>query len=103
MANTNDIGKIVSLIMENPHIIEEISALAKGGAEPATVSETPPTQSEEPTPTPIPTSAPVIVNDTKRARREGLISALRPYLSEERARAVDSMMQVASILELMRR
>ena len=107
-----DVGKIISLIMENPGIVEQISALASKSGESKeqvneeidipisdTANEEAPTVSAEPVP------APHYGNDpsTREGRRKNLIGALKPYLSPERAKAADSILGVASILEIMRR
>lgn len=89
--STPDISKIVSLIMENPHIIEEISALAGAETEAPRVeekTESIPTYKEAQTPS--------------RERRAQLLSALKPYLSGERQKAVDSMITFADIFDTMR-
>ncbi len=93
-----DVGKIVGLIMENPQLIEQISALAKGSdtklSESEPVSETPEVQS--------------VSADTYEPRRDGrnerarLLGALKPYVSGERAKAIDSMITIADILDVMR-
>ena len=97
-----DIGKVVGLIMENPQIIEQISSLArqKDSSEPkkaeveesSNVSET----SAEPS---KPTYSPV---GHSRGNRAQLLGALKPYVSEERAKAIDSMISIADILDMMR-
>ena len=88
---TPDLSRIISVIMENPSLIEEISALASkkdvqiDKAEPeATVS------TERP-------------SADLHSRREQLLSALKPYLSSERQKAIDSMMTFAEILDAVRR
>lgn len=100
-----DISKVVGLIMENPALIEQIANLAKSKdiptvTEPSIAEETtkqvesPPIQvSSEPTYT----SKPRGVQD--RAR---LFGALKPYVSEERAKAIDSMLTIAEILDMMK-
>ena len=110
-----DVGKIISLIMENPGIVEQIASLANSAKEvPAEDYETSAKQPEqieaEDTPTQqvaeetsIPIPAPTHVPTAREDRRKNLIGALKPYLSPERARAADSILGVASILEIMRR
>ena len=93
-----DISRIISVLMENPELIEQISAL---------VSETPkeePKEVEEITAEEVasPVSATPIYQNI-RGRREQLLSALKPYLSDERQRAIDSMMTFADILDAVRR
>lgn len=93
-----DLSKIVSLIMENPALIEQIRELTKSseGESAAADIEKPIAESGE-------VSAPVIKEENpSRIRRRELLSALKPYLSETRAGAIDSMMSIADILEVMR-
>ena len=93
-----DVGKIVGLIMETPQMIEQISALAKG-------SDTKPSESEPVSETPEVQS---VSADTYEPRRDGrnerarLLGALKPYVSGERAKAIDSMITIADILDVMR-
>ena len=103
MSEMPDIAKIVSMIMENPKLIEEISAMVKPTEENKEASE----------PAALPASNEV---DTKSAEnkepddipevkknRTKLLSALKPYVSKERAQAIDSMITVVSILDTMKR
>lgn len=103
-----DLSKIVNLIMENPKLIEEIKNLGADKAqteEPASVTED----------VPIPEKETAAEADNKvtyesvssnlganRIRRKDLLLALKPYVSEERGRAIDSMMSIADILDMMR-
>lgn len=101
-----DVGKVISLIMENPQLIEQISSLAKQKD-----STTPPAEevrseisdspaSEEVSATP---AAPTYSNaGYSRGNRAQLLGALKPYVSEERAKAIDSMISIADILDMMR-
>lgn len=97
MSDTPDLGKIVSLIMENPDLIARIQSLAKGdeGKEAANTPE----QKEVET-APVAVSAPIAPDP--RDKRNRLLSAMKPYLSGERAKAIDSMMSVAEILDMMK-
>ncbi len=93
-----DIGKIVGIIMDNPQIIEQISALAKQSDAPKVTEEAvaPPQEDIKPVQT-------VSVSQTVgRGERARLLGALKPYVSSERAKAIDSMMSIADILEMMR-
>lgn len=98
-----DLSRVVNLIMENPKLIEEISALVKSdkGAEDAV--------------SPIPTE---VINEERveqraetvntykekppRSRRNELLGAMKPYLSKERARAIDSMLTIVDVLDMMK-
>ena len=103
MAET-DLSKIVNLIMENPKLIEEIKNLGAGESkteEEAKSEESAEVkQAEEAT---SETAATVTSNEsTARIRRRELLSALKPYVSEGRGKAIDSMMSIADILDMMR-
>lgn len=100
-----DISKIVSLIMENPKLIDEIKGLAakeEGASETAeevvsdTVGETVKESEAEAT------LGRVLQNSPERTKRKALLKALKPYVSENRGKAIDSMMSVADILDMMK-
>lgn len=96
MADTPDISSVVNMILENPELVAKISAMAKGMGS----GEAPPEEKEEA----APISASPISDSTneKRIHRAKLASAMKPYLSRERAQAIDTMMSIADILELTR-
>ena len=99
----NDLGKIVNLIMQNPELIEQIKKLGEkdnndGGSASADESVNDVAEAEEKEE--IPTVAQT--KQTERSRRRELLCALKPYVSEERGRAIDSMMSIADILDVMR-
>lgn len=98
-----DLSKIVSLIMENPHIIDEIKKLAENaedaGEPTGGVSEAPIMKREEETEE---TSAPP-TNQRRSKRRRELLSALKPYVSGERGQAIESIMTIADIIDTMGR
>ena len=106
-----DLSKIVSLIMENPSIIEEIRALTKGG-ENKTPSEAEQTQTEKDEYVPIEEpieaeetqGAPVLQNEEndRRIKRRELLMALKPYISRERSQVIDTMLSVLEIVDLMK-
>lgn len=89
---TPDLSRIISVIMENPSLIEEISALAskKDGSDEKAEEAEATVSTERPT-------------ADLNSRREQLLSALKPYLSSERQKAIDSMMTFAEILDTVRR
>ncbi len=87
--------------MQNPSLIAEISDLVKsneagGPAEPEMqVSEEKKDEAEKVMATEKP-SVPI-----KRARRKELLNAMKPYLSENRRSAIDSMSSILDILDVM--
>lgn len=95
MQTTPDLSRIVNLIMQNPELIEQISALAKGESEITPVTE----EAAE-------VSAPEESIDqhserNMRAHRHELLSAMKPYLSESRRIAIDSMASILDIIDVM--
>ena len=98
--STPDLSRIINIIMENPRLIEEIAALAKSGeqssepvAEKEAVAEAPRVEA---------VAAPTVQRTAVAGRRGELLGALKPYLSTERAKAIDSMMTIAGILDAMK-
>ena len=102
MSDTPDLGKIVNLIMQNPSLISEISALAKKDEEDGEIShqeeEDELNESQTPKEAKTPTSARV----SKSERRSKLLLAMKPYLKEERARTLDTVMTIADMLDAVR-
>lgn len=98
MADTPDIGSVVSMIMENPELIAQISEMARR-REPSEGAD-PPEATEAVTASP--SESPVSEASTRRIHRTKLANAMKPYLSPERAQAIDAMMSIADILEITR-
>lgn len=105
-SSSPDLSKIIGLIMENPKLIEEISALAKKSdikadesvvADESEVVESFAPKDEESTPTYTPEP-----RSLGREKRSHLLGALKPYVSKERGRAIDSMISIADMLDMMR-
>ena len=100
----NDLGKIVNLIMQNPELIEQIKKLGDKGENTAEAS-TDDTVGGEGVASDTKEELPASVSTDRtgeRSRRRELLCALKPYVSEERGRAIDSMMSIADILDVMR-
>ena len=95
---TPDISRIISVIMENPELVEQISALAAEKKE-----EDPPSAPPEEEKADTVSASPQITATPIHSRREQLLSALKPYLSNERQKAIDSMMTFADILDAIKR
>lgn len=96
-----DLAGLVSAIMEHPDLIEQISRLAGGGSTPEEKSEesTAPVEAPEEK---VPRAEPVFSQPSRDERRSRLLYALKPYLSEKRARAVDSMLTFGEIFDMMK-
>ena len=97
-----DLSKIVNLIMENPKLIEEI----KGLAGEAKKDDAPKEESQEVNErvAEAQETAGVLTppESDARIKRHELLSALKPYVSKERGRAIESMMSLVDILDMMR-
>ena len=94
-----DISRIISLIMENPDIIEKIKSLsAKGEESGATLAD-----GKEPQEAPESTPVATYSESEPKLRRRELLCALKPYLSSERAKAIDSMLSIGEIIEIARK
>lgn len=102
MSDTPDLSKIISLIMENPDLISKIQGLAKGNA--AADNTATPEKAEAPdnSEKTVETASIVRAPYDGKEKRRALLSAMKPYLSNDRSKAIDSMMSVAEILDLMK-
>ncbi|MBE6644203.1 MAG: hypothetical protein E7612_02340 [Ruminococcaceae bacterium] len=97
-----DLSKIIGLIMENPKLIEEIKNLAskENKEETEPIDEIKEKAANEAIKTN--TEAEVPIENSSRIKRRELLCALKPYVSESRGKAIDSMMSIADILDMMR-
>lgn len=95
MSDSPDISKIINLIMANPELIEKISSLAK---------ETDSKESEpiEVHPESVPTTVVPERKTLKSEKRSKLLYAMKPYLSDSRSKAIDSMLGIADVIDVIR-
>ncbi len=97
-----DLSRIVNLIMENPKLIEEIRSIASSSEENAESAQPAAESTEEAVGgipiIPVKKEEEHTYSASKSHRRSELLRALRPYLSKERGRAIESMITVADIL-----
>ncbi|MBQ8689612.1 MAG: hypothetical protein IJ515_04535 [Clostridia bacterium] len=94
-----DISRVISLILENPALVEQIKNLGAEESSASEVKESADTPSEEAVVAPAPAEA---IPRRSRGRRTELIEALKPYISEERRKAIESFITIADILDMMR-
>lgn len=92
-----DISKVINIIMENPKLLDEIKGLAAQQQSREEVPEIP--AEPETIHTSIPTPPPA---QKSRSKRTELLDALKPYISDERKKAIESFITIAEILEVMR-
>ena len=101
MKDTSDLSRIINLIMQNPSLVEQISELAKPKNEETAVTPEP-----ESTPEPSSQAFAHENNDRKesmKAHRYALLNAMKPYLSEHRRSAIDSMTSILEVIEVIGR
>lgn len=103
MDSTQDISKIIGIIMENPDIIEKIKALAdKSDSQTNEKSEPLPPGEQKPKAEAVSASADTEHRGAVKQRRHELLSALKPYVKSERARAIDTMLSVIDVIDVMK-
>ena len=97
-----DLGRIVSLIMENPELVEKIRSLGQGSDAPE--GEPSEAKTSEVAPEPPPEYSEISERPTRRGnRRSDLLCALKPYVSKSRRDAIEAMLGVFEIIDLMGR
>ena len=100
MADTPDLSKVINIIMQNPELVSQISSLLSSDAN-GEKSES----IEESVSEPIAVSEATAPEPQISARqhRQELLHAMKPYLSENRRAAIDSMVSISGILDMMRK
>ncbi len=102
MADTPDLSRIINLIMENPSLIKEISSLAKNDnteEKPVEMMQ----EEKEGTEEAVQTSVHTDGRNERINHRNELLYAMKPYLSESRQNAIDSMVSISGIFEMMKK
>ncbi len=99
-----DLSKIVNMIMENPELIEQIKRMSQRDEEKQDITVENTSKTEESLENPSEASATYVPprESNTRSRRKDLLYALKSYVSEERGKAIDTMMSIADILDMMR-
>ena len=101
-----DLNRVIGAIMENPQLIEQISGLMKQKKDSQQEQKSSSLESEADIKINDDKSAPVTSASSsflpQRGNRAQLLGALKPYVSEERAKAIDSVISIADILDMMR-
>ena len=96
MSENLDLSKVVSLIMENPALIEEISSLAK---KESTDKSRESVEKEEQIEAVKPTYG---AEGDAQSKRAALLAAFKPYLSENRRQAIDTMISLSGVIDMMK-
>ena len=109
MDGSADLSKILGIIMENPEIIEKIKQMASGNEKTEATSATEEAIADQPPKTEPATASPSEASEASAAtrgrdkkRRHDLLCAIKPYVSAERSRAIDTMLSVVEVLEIMK-
>ena len=99
-----DLSKIVSIIMENPKLVEEIREMVSRSEGADTSEEKSPDVTQENTAdeasanSPEPTYQGTSRMGSQTSRRNELLRAMQPYVSKERSKAIESMITIADLL-----
>ena len=97
-----DLSKIIGIIMENPKLVAERKDMVtkaeavEGEIMPEKAAEVNKATEESQAP-----SSPIFeitYRESRSSRRNDLLRAMRPYVSEERGRAIESMITIMDIL-----
>ena len=108
MGENQDISKIIGIIMENPDIIEKIKNLASSDDNAdgyvhssASVNDEKTSGAREQA---IKTDTESVFSEKTQSkkRRNELLRALKPYVKSERARAIDTMLSVIDVIDVMK-
>ena len=97
-STTPDLSAIVNLIMQNPALIEQISALAKQKLDPEPIEAD---EKNDSVITEQKTTEEASTVPLMRSHRHELLSAMKPYLSENRRTAIDSMSSILDVIDVM--
>ena len=107
-----DLSKILGIIMENPEIIEKIKAMAQSGEKEGIQTEmTAETIAEhtdkidgssESAETKTAEVSAAALRARGKKRRHDLLCAIKPYVSSERGRAIDTMLSVVEVFEILK-
>lgn len=107
--NAPDLSKIVSLIMENPQLINQIKSLTAQSdgntpSEDTVITPTSPDEEayEEPVLDPAPNAKANSEPSQSNINRQRLLGAFKPYLTKERSKAIDTMLSIIEVLDLMK-
>jgi len=97
-----DLTKIINIIMENPKLVSEIRDMVTKSESETDSNEVNADKETKTVEDTLPSSSPVTRETTYResrsSRRNDLLRAMRPYVSEERGEAIESMITIMDIL-----
>ncbi len=98
MSDTPDISKIISLIMENPDLVKQIASLMNNSQ---TAEQTEAKETEQVS---LPADVPVVMREAtprhRKPERTQLLTAMKPYVRESRSKAIDTMVGILDIIDV---
>ncbi len=89
-----DLSKVINLIMENPTLVEQIRNMVEASEKKENAEEEK-SASQKTTPT---ASVENTYSESHTSKRNDLLRAIRPYISEERGKAIETMITIADII-----
>lgn len=98
--STSDLTSLVAKILAHPELVEQISSLLGENENPPAMRVATEGESEESEPIAQETASAIPRGTDKQENRKRLLTALRPFLSERRSRALDSVETVATLFDL---
>ena len=103
----HSLSQIVSLIMENPDLVEKIRSIAAQSIDPQSESEEVTVEktvseavAEETSPPRAETEKEPERQGASHKRRTELMRAIKPYLSPKRQNAIETMITVAQLIDI---
>ena len=86
-------GDMLSSVLSDPAFLAKMPQMLSAIAPMLQNSSSQPTAA-------VPAALPAAVNTSEQAKRNALLLALKPYLSHERAEAVDHIIRLTGLIEL---
>ena len=96
----NDLSSLLSGVMSNPDIMSKLSGILSDPDAMKSISGAVSGMSDEKEEKPVPPALPLPKQSEDAKNRARLISALKPYLNEDRRDKADKLLGLLSILEL---
>ena len=94
MSNGTDISKLVELIMSDPDLMNRIKSLKEGSERDDEDRKIEPTIADA--------TREIHSKGGHKGRRGALLCALKPYLSKDRGKAIDTMLTALEVFDLIK-
>ena len=106
MENAPDLSKVISTIIQNPELMSMIKGMSQKidteEAKEASAKPQEPVDTEDEALAEEVTARPESDLSVKRKRRHDLLCAIKPYVSKSRSRAIDTMLSLSDVLEVIK-